>query len=510
MRKINSIKNIIAALSANIITIIVGLVAQAVFLKNLGNEILGINSLFTNIISMLSIVEMGIGSAIIYNLYKPIAENNIERIKSLMCFYKKSYRIIALIVTIIGICIIPFLKYIISVNSIQSNINIYIIYSLFLADAVFSYFLSYKRSILYANQKNYIINVIHILYVLVMNTIQIIVLIVKHDFYWYLIIKVVMRILENFIITLISNKLYPYLIDKDYKKLDNKTERDIFTKVKALFLHKIGSFIVLGTDNIVISKFLGVVTVGLYSNYYLIINSVQTVFNQIIQALTPSLGNLLVTESREKQFDTYKKIRFVNFWLTTFSAISLLIIIESFIKIWIGDEYILPHIVLYILILNYYLNSSRATYSAFKDAAGIYYEDRFVPLVESSINIIVSVILVKKIGLSGVFVGTIISGVVLWCYSYPKYVYKLIFEKKYSEYIKENIEYLIMFILIAIICVIISSRIVVNSILAKFLCDIIISLIVPNIILILIYRKNEKFKYFINLFKVWRKKIWKK
>ena len=159
MRKINSIKNIIAALSANIITIIVGLVAQAVFLKNLGNEILGINSLFTNIISMLSIVEMGIGSAIIYNLYKPIAENNIERIKSLMCFYKKSYRIIALIVTIIGICIIPFLKYIISVNSIQSNINIYIIYSLFLADAVFSYFLSYKRSILYANQKNYIINV---------------------------------------------------------------------------------------------------------------------------------------------------------------------------------------------------------------------------------------------------------------------------------------------------------------------------------------------------------------
>lgn len=507
MRKENSIKNIVASVTSNIITIGIGIIAQAIFIKILGNELLGINSLFNNIISMLSIVELGMGTAIIYNLYKPIAENETEKVKSLMNFYKKSYRVIALIVCFIGGLIIPFLKYIIDINTINANINIYIIYLLFLSDSVFSYFLSYKRSILYANQKNYIVNIIHIICITILNIIQIIILFFTKNFYLYLMIKVIMKIIENMIITFVANKLYSFLNEKDYAKLDKSVEKDIFTKIKALFFHKIGTFVILGTDNIIISKFLGIVVVGMYSNYYLIINSVQTVFNQIIQALTPSLGNLLVTESKEKQFITYKRIRFINFWITAFSSIAILIIMESFIKIWIGNNYILPRTVLYILVLNYYLNSSRATYIAFKDAAGIYYEDRFIPLFESLINIIVSILLVKKLGLVGVFLGTIVSGLVLWCYSYPKYVYKLILKRNYFDYAKENIGYLVLFIITAFITVMISNSIHVQSIASQFFYNVIIALIVPNLIMLLFFIKDEKLVYFFDLFKEIKNKI---
>ena len=276
MRTKNSIKNIIVALILNLMSIIIGLISQKVFISSLGTEYLGINGLFTNIISMLGIVELGLGSAIIYNLYKPVADNNKEQIKSLMHFYKISYRIIAIIVMFIGLLIIPFLELIVKDANISENLII--IYLLFLTDIVCSYLLTYKRSILYAYQKNYIINIVHIGYLLCMNLFQILILIYTKNYYLFLIIKIAARIVENVILTKIANKLYPILLEKDVTLLDAKTKDDIFTKIKALLLHKIGGFVVLGSDNIIISAFLGIKTVGLYSNYSMIINAVTVPF----------------------------------------------------------------------------------------------------------------------------------------------------------------------------------------------------------------------------------------
>lgn len=501
-RKKNSLKNMVGTILSNVLTIAIGVIAQAIFIKILGSEYLGLNSLFSNIISMLAIVEMGIGSAIIYNLYKPIADNNIEQIKSLMQFYKKSYRIIALIVTTVGLLIIPLIPSIVDINSVNNiNINIYLVYLLFLSDTVFSYFLSYKRSILYANQKNYTINLIHMGYTVIMNVLQLVVLFQTKNYYLYLIVKIAMRLVENIVITILANKMYPYLKDKKINKLDKKIEDDIFKKVKALFFHKIGGFVINGTDNIIISKFLGLVTVGLYSNYYLIINSVQMVFNQAIQALTASIGNMLVTESVDKQFDIFKKIRFLNFWISTFAGISILIIMDSFITIWIGSEYILPITVLMILVFNFYQRLMRSTYNAFKEAAGIYYEDRFVPIIESILNIAFSIIFVKILGLGGVILGTIASGLVIWCYSYPKYVYKKLFNRSYLNYSKETLGYLALFVILTICTYYLSTLIIFSNVWLEFISNILIALIVPNIILLLIFAKNENFKYYLNLIK---------
>ena len=501
MRKKNSIKNMISSMGSNVITIIIGLVAQAIFIKLLGEEYLGLNGLFSNVISMLGIVELGIGNAIIYNLYKPIANNNIEEIKSLMSFYKKSYHVIAIIVLAIGFLIIQLLQFIVDIDSVTISINVYLVYILFLIDIVCSYLLSYKRSILYASQKNYIINVIHIGYTVLLNVFQLLILYLTKNYYLYLIIKIIVRILENIIITIIDNKKYIYLLDKDIKKLDKKIEKDIFTKVKALFFHKIGAFVVLGSDNIIISKFLGLVTVGLYSNYYLIINAVQTLFGQALVALTPSVGNLLVTEKTEKVFEVFKKVRFINFWISTFSSIAILVIMQSFISIWIGDKYLLSVLVLMVLVFNLYQKLMRNSYSTFKEAAGIYTEDKYVPVVESLINIIMSIILVNKIGLAGVFIGTIASGLALWCFSYPKYVYKKLFERSYLDYAKETVSYILLFIIIATFTYYISTLINFSNIYLEFITNCLISLIISNLILVIVFIKNDNFKYYLDLVK---------
>ena len=497
----NSIKNMAASLTSNFVSMIAQLISQSIFLKILNTEYLGLNSLFSNVLSMLAIVEMGIGEAIIFNLYKPIAENDTEAIKSLTKFYKKSYHIIGGIVFTIGIILIPFLPYIINEKSVNINVNLNIVYLLFLLDTVFSYFLSYKRSILYANQKNYIINIIHIGYIIIMNSLQLTMLYLTRNYYVYLIVKIAMRILENLIITICVNKKYTYLKEKNVKKLDQSIEKDIIKKVKALFLHKIGSFVVLGTDNIIISKFLGLAMVGMYNNYYIIINGVSTVISQIISATKASVGNLLVTTSSKKQFNVFEKIRFVNFWLSCFAATCILVLMEPFITVWIGKEYILGFVVLVTLVINFFIQINRSSYNVFKEAAGIYYEDRFVPIIESIVNIIASIIFVKICGLAGVFIGTIMSDLVLWLFSFPKFVYKKLFKRNYWQYSSETFRYFMLFIIIATITYSLARMVIMKNTYIELICKLIICIIVPNGILYAIFRKTANYGYFKGLLK---------
>ncbi len=497
MRTRSSIRNTLTIVLTNLSKILIGFVAQIVFIKILGLEYLGINGLFTNIISMLGIVELGIGSAIIYNLYKPLKDKDIETIQSLMRFYKKAYHIIAIIVFFLGLCFMPFLSFF--VKDVTIDLNLQTVYFLFIFDIVCSYLFSYKRSILYADQKNYMINIIHMIYLIILNLLQLFVLYYSRNYYLYLIVQIIMRLLENLVLSIIVDLRYSYLHTKSIVKLDSKIEKDIFKKVKALFFHKIGGFIVVGTDNIIISKFLGIAVVGLYSNYYLIINSVQMLFGQAITALIPSVGNLLLTDSKSKVYDVFKKVRFINFWIASFTAVSLLLIMQPFIRIWIGSEYLLDSTILYVLVFNFYMVMMRYSYMTFKEAGGIFYEDRFVPLVESSLNIIFSCILVKKFGLSGVFLGTIISGLALWCYSYPKYVYHNLFGREYNQYIKETIGYILLFILFAGFSYLISRFFIVQSNLLQVIINGGIAIFIPNLLILILFYRTEEFKYFKNL-----------
>ena len=439
MRTNKSIKNAVVAVITNIITMLVGIIAQAIFIKILGQEYLGVNSLFSNIIYMLNIVELGLGTAIIYNLYKPVSQKDTEQIKSLLMFYRKAYRIIAFIILIIGICIIPFLKQI--VGEIKIEESIYVIFGLFLLDSVFSYLLTYKRSILYATQNTYIVNIVHIFYIIVMNIVSSLILIFIGDYYIYLSSKILFRILENVIINIIAQNMYPYIRDKEVVKLENIKVREIAEKIKALFFHKIGEVMLLGTDSIIISRFLGVIWVGLYSNYNMIVNAISGIFGQVFSAITASVGNLLVEENKEKIYKTYKKMILLNFWIASFCSISIFCLMKPFIIFWIGESYLLSTSVLFAIVLVFYMQSMKKTLKVFKEGAGKFEQDRYIPILESMINIVFSILFVKKIGLIGVFLGTFISTLVLYCYSFPKLVYKDIFNRSYKEYIIEYVTY---------------------------------------------------------------------
>lgn len=498
MRTTKSLRNMILAIISNIVTIFVGFIMQTVFIKTLGTEYLGVDKLFLNVISMLSIVDLGLGTAIIYNMYEPVENQDVQKVKSIMQFYKKAYRVITLLVGVIGVALIPFLGLIVKDVTISENITI--IYILFLLDMICSYIMAYKRSIFYADQKNYVVIISRICYLTLMNSLLLVVLLTIKNYYLYLVIKIIMRLLENIVISMIADKKYPYLKDKDIVPLEGTVKDDIFLKIKGLLFHKIGSFLVLGTDNIIISGFLGVVQVGYYSNYRIIINSVLETINQGFSAITSSIGNLLIKDNKKKSFDIYKKVDFLNFWVSSFCTICIFIIIESFIRVWLGEEFILSKLVLVTLVLNFYLSSIRSPMNSFKEAAGIFHEDRFIPLIESLINIVASIILLKYFGLAGVFMGTILSGLVLHLYSYPKFVYKNLFNRSYLDYFKRFIEKFVVMLITLGITYWISRFFVVNNYIVQLIINIVICLIVPNVIYLLFFYKSDEFKYLKELF----------
>lgn len=498
MKTYNSIRNSIFSIIQYVIIILVGFISQKVFIHILGLEYLGINSLFTNIVSFLSIVELGIGSAIIYNLYKPLKMKNYETINGIMSFYRKIYHYVSIIILVLGMLITPFIP--ILFNNSSLNLNFIVIYYLFLFETVCSYLFSYKRCILYADQKNYILNISRIIYYSLLNFIQICYLKITSDYYGFLIFRIIIKLLENLLVNKYVDKNYKYLkLTKN--KLDNEIYEDIKKKVRALFLHKIASYVVNGTDNIIISKYIGLITVGLYNNYYLVIDAVNKLFGQAVTALTPSIGHLLIENDVKKNYDVFKKVRFINFWIAAFSGVGILLIINPFISVWLGDDYLLDFSTLIVLVINFYQKMMRYSYLSFKEAAGIYYEDRFIPILESITNIVVSILLAKIIGLPGVFIGTIISGLWIWCVTNPKYVYKKLFDRNYKNYIIETLNYILLFLSVAGISYTVSKMINIDNEILTIIINLVITMIIPNLVIILIFRKSDSYIYFKELLK---------
>jgi hypothetical protein len=493
----NSARNAAYALIISAMTILIGLVAQRVFINVLGTEYLGINGLFTSIVTMLALVELGLGSAIYYHLYKPVAAKDTDTIRSIVNFYKNGYRLIAITVFSLGLLVLPFLGTLVGDVNISENINV--IYILFLIDVVFSYLLTYKRALLYVDQNNHIISTVHLGYLIILNVLQIAALLITGNFYLYLVLKIGMRLAENIVLTIITNKKYPYLKVKVVRALDTSTKSDIYKKVRGLSYHKVATYIVLGTDNIIISVFFGISTVGLYSNYLLVTGAIVMLISQAFTAITASVGNLLVSVKNNMSFEVYKKIRFGNFWLACFATTSLLVVMDSFIKIWIGSQYLLPIGVLVAISLNLYVTLMRFSISSFKEAAGIFHQDRFVPVVESIANILFSIIFLKIFGLAGVFLGTACSTLILHLFSYPKFVYKPIFKQSYSSYYKTLAKYFVIAVMIATITYYVSRLVTIDSNFMTFIINILICLTIPNIILFVIFRKNKELAYYKNL-----------
>lgn len=456
----------------------------------------------------MSIVELGFGSAVIYNLYKPLADNDFASVKSLMCFYKKVYRFVALAIFAIGLVLMPVIPLI--VGKITVDTNLYVIFGLFVTNTVASYLLTYKRSILYADQKNYSITIIHTILYLIATVLQICLLKWIGNYIVYLAVQIAFTILENLVISIYADYKYTYIRKlSDALPLSESVIQDITTKVKGLIFHQIGGAMVLGTDNIIIAmtKNLGVVTVGYYNNYLLIINNLGTLIGKIFESVTASVGNLLVGDDEEKAYKVYKSALLINALIANIVCVSILCTIDDFIIFWLGKEAMLPFTVIIVLVINFYIQIMKRTCGVFKNAAGIFYEDRYVPIIEAVINLISSIAFVKVFGLAGVCLGTITSSLVHYFYSFPKYIYNLVFKKNWKEYFFDYFWYVISFVVTAIAALYVCTFINFDVAILNFIVKVIVSSFCTLLLFCAFFSRNDEFRYWINIFS---KKILKK
>lgn len=496
----NSIKNTIVSFVAQILSIILSFVTRTIFIKILGIEYLGINGLFLNILSMLSFAELGIGTAIIFSMYKPLAENNRKRISALMNLYEKAYKIIGITIFILGLSIIPFLKYLIKGNN---NINyLTIIYLLFLINSVISYFYAYKRSILIANQYAYINTINQMIFLIIQNLVQIIVLVFYKQYILYLIVQILVTMLSNVFISRKVDKLFPYL--KFYKKeiIDVDTRKHIKKNVLGTMSSRLGGIIVTGTDNLLISAFIGVGLVGIYSNYILILNTVTSIITQIFNSITASIGNLIATENNEKSYDIFKKLFFINFLITEFCTVFFITLLNPFISIWIGEEYLLSNLTVFLIVINFFIIQMRKPAIIFIDTYGLYWEIKWKSFVEAIINLVSSILLVKfiKLGVSGVILGTCISNILTNLWWEPYVVYKHGFNRKFSQYFYIYIKYLISGIFTTVITIFLANRLIFSGIL-ELIVKSIICIIIPSVIIGILFFSTNEFKYTMKILK---------
>lgn len=497
----SSLKNISNGLISQIISLVASFAVRTVFIKYLNEEYLGVNGLFTNILSILSLAELGFGSAIVYSMYKPLAENNNKKLQAIMNLYKKVYTYIGIIVGLIGMSIIPFMDYIIK-NKPNVD-NLILIYIMYLLNSVCSYFIAYKRSILTADQREYISLQYRYIFMLIKSIGQIVVLSIFKSFIFYLTIQIICTILENLFITNKINKIYPFLNEKNNEKLSKNEIQRIRKDVEALIISRFGSVMLNGTDNIIISSFVGIKWVGLLSNYNLVIGSVDMLVSQIIYGLTGSIGNFIAEKDQKERINLFKQVDLLGFWLYAMSSICLSILLNPFIELWIGNDYVIKQSTIDVLAINFFINGISALLWLFKSTSGLFTKGKYRPLISALLNIVISIILSKYIGLIGVLLGTTISRLLTNILIDPHVIYKYSFKESAKDY---YISY--MFRTILLICIylcidFVKFNIFINGVtISGFILLMILCMIFINFILFLVYKKSKEFKYIYNILKI--------
>jgi O-antigen/teichoic acid export membrane protein len=491
MRTKQSILNISAGLGSQLLITILSFFSRTVFIHTLGLDYLGVNGLFTSILAMLTLAEAGIGASIVYSLYKPIADNDTQTINALMRLYKKAYAVIALVVLILGLALMPFLHLFVKDTHVS---HLYLIYLIFLINTVAPYLFQHKISFLNVNQRGYIITGIYSISSIISMLLKIGILQFTQNYILYLIIDSVITLTNGVIVFFLVDRIYPFLKEKTKTILDAAVKSGIIKNIKAILLQNVGNYLIFGTDNIIISSFVSVAAVGLYSNYNMLIDICRTFINQVFQNIYHSVGNLVVKETKEKVYSVYKVYWLVNFWLYSFFSIFLYVVTEPFIKLWIGSSFIMGNAVLIVLLIVFYEKGMRNSITTIKTTAGIFHADRYAPLCQAVINLGFSIWLVQYWGIVGVFLGTLISAMAVPLWTTPYLVYKKIFNKPLKMYYVTYCFYACLGLGTCLVTSLISNLIIPDNLLKLMMIGM-IAIIVPNLIYVAVFRKTEEFKY---------------
>lgn len=497
----NSALNFASGFLGRVLTILLNFAVRTIFIYCLNEAYLSVNGLYSNILTVLSLAELGFGSAMVYRMYAPVAVKDYQKTAALLQFYKKIYIIIGVVIFLLGLCVIPFMDYIIKDKPDISGLTLY--YILFLVNTSISYwFSSYKASVLYADQKEYIKTNVQNTMTILQSGLQIVLLLLFRKYLLYLLIQLAGNIFLNLYVAHLVDKRYPEIQTYQGASLSTEERVQIRKDTEALVLSRFGHVALNGTDNIIISAVVGVLWVGRLSNYTLICDSVTSVLCQITAAITGSLGNFFATEDKHAGYALFKKVEFLNFWLYGFSFIALVTLLDPFVQIWAGERLVLGLPISIAIAINFFVAGYMNTLWVFRSTIGLFKQGKFRPILVAILNIILSIFLGKLWGVFGVLFATFLSRAAISLWYDPLILHRYGFEVSCKPFFARYFRRVLL--LTAILIVMLTIRYVVLSsatTVLRFAVMTMFTAIVPNAIFWLAYHRCEEYAYFRSIVK---------
>lgn len=492
-----AMKNIVFALSNNVLMSVLNFVSRTIFIYVLGSEYLGISGLMQNIFGLLAVSELGISTAIGFSLYKPLANGDKELVSSLMNLYKKAYRVISAIVLVAGIILYFYID--VFIKPSEQPKEIFYIYFLYLANIVVGYLLSYKTTLISSDQKAYKLVPIQIKVNLITIIIQIANLLILKNYLCYLTVQIVSSMLLNFIQNRYITKQYPDINFSSKKKLPKNEIKIIEKNISGLMITKLGDFLVNSTDNLILSRYVSIVSVGLYSNYLLIRDMINGYIGIFFGGITAGYGNAIAKEDHITCQILFERILFISFVMYSFEATAFLCLYNVFIETWVGEKYLFDMSIVSAIVFNNYLVGLRMPLIVTKNASGLYREDSWVPFGFAIINLVVSIVLCKKIGVLGVILGTIIGSICTAEWYRPMIVYKKIFKANPKLYFIKYFKYLVLGCVYMGSAYALCSVVILEETVSQIILNGIISIAIPLVLDWAIFRKTTEFQYLIEV-----------
>ena len=495
-RSKNAKRNSIWGLIGNIVSVVFPFIVRTVIIKELGMDYLGLSSLFTSILTVLNITELGFGSAIVYSMYKPLAEDNTEQICALLNYYKKIYRSIGLLIFSAGCCLFPFLEHFIH-GDVPKDISIYILYLLYLGNTALSYWLfAYKVSILTIYQRNDVKSKIAIILGAMRNLAQILFLVLTHNYYLYVIVLLIETGGNNILSAIYINKTYPQYTCRG--KINETLKRDIRKKISGLMAIRISSVSRNAFDSIIVSSFLGLASVAIYNNYYYVINALASMMHVLTSAIAAGIGNSIAADSREKNLSDMNIINFWYMWISGWFTVCLVCLYQPFMQLWVGKSMMLEDSVMWLFSVYFLLTQMGDMQVQYLDATGLWWYRRWYSVAEAITNVCLNIVLGYFFGVAGVVSPTIITVFMINFFATPSILFKHYFRNGFKNYLCNQILYICSTLFIAFItskiCSVILMTDTVFELWSTLFLRAMICIFVPNIIFLLIYRKTKLFQ----------------
>lgn len=494
----NAILNSSITLFCQMIYLVVSFICRTVFTKALGAEYLGVSGLFSNILTILSFAELGIGSALVYRMYEPLATDDHEKLCQYVQLYKNIYRLIISVILIAGIAVIPFLGYIVQAPDIKENITL--LYILYLAQTLVTYIFVYKKSILIADQKSYVVNVYTQVFNILMNVAQCVFLVITHDFIIYCVLNIGFNLANNMVCSYRANREYPYINKKPKTKLSSAEIKSLYTDVKGLLLTKVASTAFSGTDNIFISAFIGIRYVGILSNYTVFSTIVNGVMNKIFDAVTASVGNLVVSGQKNKTEGVLKKLFFLNTSLYGYFCLGLLVLLREFVMtIWLDAEYDLSQTVVTLVIIELFFRSIHYPVYMTRNAMGCFSEYKTLFAASAVLNIILDYILVKPLGISGLYIATIICRGITYLVDIW-----VVYHQQLQRSVWNYLRMLLIWVAFLLICGVTMIRVTSwmrTPGISGFILRVAVVTVIYWLLYVLAFSHSEEFKYYLAMLK---------